>query len=344
MTQETGHPFSEDWGESEIEANLNETDGWVKSLMLQREREREREKETDAHPFPRPRENSSVNSRPRKSTEGYGGARARSYSESSNETGPGYSSGQDDYQTADEENAPIHGRSIIASRHTKISLSEFQPIGFNNFETVCRLVSDGRQLEEKVYAHFRAQFKKIKATHQDLQTKFYKTELGICKDSLNTELTFLSKEVDLQNNEKAKITGVLHILETTSKDKIVANNNLKMVMEGFKSSANFEKEQADSRLLTDQIKAHMTITKHTPLVGQDMVGVLDDKPIKLGFQLSPLLLEKLKQFKPNYDACVFAQKRFNAACSKSDSTEKGYGNINTVPPQQVERTNSALNV
>ena len=52
MTQETGHPFSEDWGESEIEANLNETDGWVKSLMLQREREKHREKETDAHPFP----------------------------------------------------------------------------------------------------------------------------------------------------------------------------------------------------------------------------------------------------------------------------------------------------
>ena len=80
-----------------------------------------------------------------------------------------------------------------------------------------------------------------------------------------------------------------------------------MVMEGFKSSANFEKEQADSRLLTDQIKAHMTITKHTPLVGQDMIGILDDKPIKLGFQLSPLLLEKLKQCKPNYDACVLAQ-------------------------------------
>ena len=81
-------------------------------------------------------------------------------------------------------------------------MSEFQPVGFDNFENVCRLVSDGNQLEDKVNAHFQAQFKKTKATHQDLQSKFYKTELGICQDSLNKELTFLSKEVDLQNNEK----------------------------------------------------------------------------------------------------------------------------------------------
>ena len=53
--------------------------------------------------------------------------------------------------------------------------------------------------------------KKTKATHQDLQSQYYKTELGICQDALNKELTFLSKEADMQNNEKCKITSVLRI-------------------------------------------------------------------------------------------------------------------------------------
>ena len=79
-------------------------------------------------------------------------------------------------------------------------------------------------------------------------------------------------------------------------------------MEGFKSSAHFDKEQADARLLTEQIKMHMTVSKRTPLIGQHMIGILEEKPIKLGFQLSPELIKKLGQYKQNYDTCVFAQK------------------------------------
>ena len=109
---------------------------------------------------------------------------------------------------------------------------------------------------------------------------------------MNKELTLLSKEADLQNNKKCKINSVLRVLETHSNEKFDANNNLKMVMEGFKSSANFDKDQADARLLTEQIKTHMTISKCTvtPLIGQDMMGILEEKPIKLGFQLSPELI------------------------------------------------------
>ena len=109
---------------------------------------------------------------------------------------------------------------------------------------------------------------------------------------MNKELTILSKEADMQNNEKCKLNSVLRVLGTHSNERFEANNNLKLVMAGFKSSAHFDKEHADERLLTEQVKAHMTISKHTPLIGQDMIGILEEKPIKLGFQLTPKLIEK----------------------------------------------------
>ena len=111
-------------------------------------------------------------------------------------------------------------------------------------------------------------------------------------------------------------------------------------MEGFKSSAHFDKDQADARLLTEQIKTHMTISKCTPLIGQDMVGILEEKPIKLGFQLSPELIEKLGQFKQNYDTCVCAQKKFNLACTKYDNTEREYGNIKEIQTKLAKVLNN----
>ena len=111
-------------------------------------------------------------------------------------------------------------------------------------------------------------------------------------------------------------------------------------MEGFKSSAHFDKEHADERLLTDQIKAHMTIIKHTPLIGQDMMGVIEDKPISLGFKLSPELIEKLGKFKQIYDACVSAQKRFNLACTKYHNTEREYGNMKEVQTKLAKVQNN----
>ena len=296
----------------ELETELEKTNKLVRRMRLQRERE----EETDVHPFPRSTKTKGlVPMRSRSNSTEHGGARARTFSESSTETGPRYSSGQEEYYSA-EENTQTHGRSIIASRTEKIGLSEFQPVGFENFDNVCRLVSDGNQLEHKVNEHFRAQYRNTKATHQELQSQFYRTELSVCQDSMNKELTILAKEADMQNNEKCKLNSVLRVFETQSNERLEANNNLKLVMEGFKSSAHFDKEHADERLLTEQIKAHMTIIKRTPLIGQDMMGIHDEKPIKLGFQLSPEVIEKLGKFKQIYDACVSAQKRFKLACTK----------------------------
>ena len=78
MDQGAGGLSPGDWGDSELETEMEETGELTRRLMLQREREfqREREKETDAHPFPRPRTNSSVNSKSRRNLTEHGGARA----------------------------------------------------------------------------------------------------------------------------------------------------------------------------------------------------------------------------------------------------------------------------
>ena len=76
----------------------------------------------------------------------------------------------------------------MASRTEKISLDEFLPIGFDNFDNVCSLVSDGNQLERQVNKHFRAQYRNTKATAQELQSQFYRTELSVCQGLMNKEL------------------------------------------------------------------------------------------------------------------------------------------------------------
>ena len=63
-----------------------------------------------------------------------------------------------------------------------------------NFKKVCKLVSEGNQLEDRVRQHFKAQYKDTKASAYDLQSKYYKTELSICQEALNRELQSLAKD------------------------------------------------------------------------------------------------------------------------------------------------------
>ena len=183
-------------------------------------------------------------------------------------------------------------------------------MGFDNFDKVCSLVSDGNQLERRVNEHFRAQYRNTKASHRELQTQYYKTELTVCRESMNKGLIILAKDMEMQNNEKCKLNSTMRVFETQSNERRDASNNLKMVMEGFKSSVNVERDQTDVKMLIDQIKAHMTATMSTPLVGQDLTGIHDNKAVSLGIKLTQELIQKHGRFKPNYEACVHAQKRF----------------------------------
>ena len=87
----------------------------------------------------------------------------------------------------------------------KIGLKDFYAIGFNNFPRVCKLLNDGDQLKRKVQDNFKAQFRHIKARQKDLQTKFYTTELTVCKEAMNRTITDLKKEIESQNNDKIPI-------------------------------------------------------------------------------------------------------------------------------------------
>ena len=51
------------------------------------------------------------------------------------------------------------------------------------------------------------------------------------------------------------------------------------MMEGFKSSVNFDKEHVDKILIAEAIKAHMNIMKSPPVIGKDIMGIIDGKPI-----------------------------------------------------------------
>ena len=174
-------------------------------------------------------------------------ARDRSASLSSCGTGMGDASGQDsdgDYLSA-VDIAPYHGKSILTSQAEKISVDDFMPITMENFENACKLVSEGSRLEERVRQYFRAQYKDTKATIYDLQSKYYKTELALCKDALNRELQSLAKETETQKSEKLRLSSILRLMDERETEKINANSSLKLMMEGFKSSVKFDKEYVD---------------------------------------------------------------------------------------------------
>ena len=95
----------------------------------------------------------------------------------------------------------------------KIGLKDFHAIGFNNFPRVCKLLNDGDQLKRKVQDNFNAQFRQIKAMQKELQTKFYTTELTVCKEAMNRTITDLKKEIESQNNDKFQLTNKKKVLD-----------------------------------------------------------------------------------------------------------------------------------
>ena len=159
------------WGPSftfgEFEDILQESNMDKTNRMIQRMRQRQ-----DAGSRSRTRSPVSPRSTSRNSSADRGGARSRNYSGSSVDTGGDYSSGQEEYFSAGEEETRPHGRSILTSRSNKVGLKDFTATGFNNFPQVCKLLADGDQLERKVNDNFQAQFKNIKASHRELQTKY----------------------------------------------------------------------------------------------------------------------------------------------------------------------------
>ena len=264
----------------------------------------------------------------RSRTDSVGGAHARprSASLSLSGTGYGYDSGLDtdgDYQSA-EESAPHQGKSILVPHPGKISVDKFVPSGMENFKNVCELVSEGNQLEDRVRQHFKAQYKDTKASTYNLQSKYYKTELAICKEALNRELQSLAKESEWQKNEKFRLNGILRIIEERETEKIDANTSSRLIMEGFQSLVNFDKEHVDERMIADAIKIHMTQMKQPPLIGKEVMRVNEGKPVKL-YVLSPEMIEKLGKLKETYESCVNAQKRYDISCAKYNKAEQQYG-------------------
>ena len=129
----------------------------------------------------------------------------------------------------------------MTSRNDKVGLKDFTPTGFNNFPQVCNLLADGDQLERRVNDNFQAQFKNIKASHRELQTKYYITELAVCKDSMSKAITTLAKDIETQNNEKFRLNSTKRMFDTQNTEKRDASHNLQMVMARFKSSVNVER-------------------------------------------------------------------------------------------------------
>ena len=73
----------------------------------------------------------------------------------------------------------------------------------------------------------------------------------------------------------------MRIIEDRENERLDANNSLKLIMEGFKSSVDFDKDHVDEQMIADAIKFHMTQMKQPPLVGKDVMGVNNGKPVKI---------------------------------------------------------------
>ena len=208
----------DDWGlishdeMEDMESEVERTNRWIKRMRQRKEKHEEA--------AARSRSKSPLSTR------------SRNYSGSSIETGYGYGSGQDEYFSAEEDTRP-HGRSILTSRNDKVGLKDFTPTGFNDFDQVCSLVSDGNQLECRVNDHFRAQFRNTKASHRELQTQYYSTELTVCKDAMNKDLIILGKDMETQNNEKFKLNSTMRVFDSQANEKREASNNLQIVLAGL---------------------------------------------------------------------------------------------------------------
>ena len=98
------------------------------------------------------------------------------------------------------------------------------------------------------------------------------------------------------------------MLDTQYTERLNAQRHLQMVLTAFRASVNVAEDQADSKGLIDTLKAHMSATKKTPLVGQELVGLQSDgSPVTLRVPLSSDMLQKLGRYKSTYDTCIQAQ-------------------------------------
>ena len=191
----------------------------------------------------------------------------------------------------------------------KIGLKDFQATSFNNFPQVCKLLNDGDQLEHKVQDNFNGQFRHIKATQKDLQTKFYTTELTVCKDAMNRTITDLKKEIESQNNDKFQLNNKKKVLDAQYTERVNTQRHLQLVLTVFIASVNFTEDQTESKDIADALKTHMTIMKKTPLVGQQLTGRQSDgSTVTLRHPLTSDMLKKLGTYKSTYDTCVQAQE------------------------------------
>ena len=113
-------------------------------------------------------------------------------------------------------------------------------------------------------------------------------------------------------------------MEERETEKINAKTNLKLVMEGFKSSVNFDKDHVDERMVAEAIKFHMTQMKQPPLIGKDVMGANEGRPVKV-YTLTPEMVDKLGKFKETYDSCVNALKRYSISCELYNKAKQEYG-------------------
>ena len=148
--------------------------------------------------------------------------------------------------------------------------------------------------------NFNAQFRQIKATQKELQTKFYSTEVTVCKEAMNITITDLKKEIESHNNDKFQLINKKKALDAQSSEKISAQRNLSMVLTAFITSVKFDEDQAESKSIADALKLHMTIMKKTPLVGQQLQGRQSDgSVVTLRHPLTTDMLKKLGTYKSN---------------------------------------------
>ena len=132
------------------ESNMEKTNRMIQRMQQRQDAESRLRNRSPATPRSASRDSSAS----RNSSADRNGARSRNYSGTSVDTGGDYSSGQDEYFSAGEEEKRPNGRSILTSSN-KIGLKDFQPTGFNNFPQVCKLLTDGDQLERKVQEIFK---------------------------------------------------------------------------------------------------------------------------------------------------------------------------------------------
>ena len=148
---------------------------------------------------------------------------------------------------------------------------------------------------------------------------------------MNKTIADLKKEIDSQNNDKFQLNNTKRLLDTQNTERLNAQRNLQMVLTAFRASVNVAEDQADSKAMIETLKTHMSITKKTPLLGQELVGLQSDgQPVNLCVNLSSDMLQKLGRYQPTYDTCVQAQERYDIANAQYATNEKEYGNMDSI--------------